>query len=150
MTLARLSNNWFPSTPSLFDRFFDGDLTDLNRTNYSDINTTMPAVNITDNEDEFLIELAAPGLKKNDFKIDYDNGRLTISAEFNKESKQNNDDKFTRREFSYGSFQRSFTVAKELVDTEKIAASYKDGILNVVLPKRDELKPKPVKQIKIA
>ena len=149
MTLARLSNNAFPSFPSLFDRFFDGELMDWNRSNYSSTDTTLPAVNVKENEDEFLIDVAAPGLKKEDFKLHYDNGRLTISSEKKNEVEEKDGEKITRREFSYQSFQRSFTVAETVVDAEKIAANYESGILHITLPKREEVKPKPAKEIAI-
>ena len=150
MTLARLSNNWFPSTPSFFDRFFEGDMMDWNRNNFSSTNSTLPAVNVKENDNEFLIEVAAPGMSKNDFKIEYDNGRLTISSEHKDKKVEKEGEKVTRREFSYQSFQRSFTVSETAVDAEKIKASYKEGILFIALPKREEIKPKPAKEIKIS
>lgn len=150
MTLAKLSNNWFPTSPSIFDRFFEGDLMDWNRSNYSSTNTTLPAVNIKENSNEFLIEVAAPGMKKENFKIDYENGRLTISSEIKNESEEKDGEKVTRREFSYQSFQRSFNVSENMVDADKIAANYSNGILTIGLPKREEIKPKPPKQIKIS
>ncbi len=149
MTLARLSNNWFPSMPSLFERFLDNDMMDWNTTNFSSTNTTIPAVNVKENENEFEIEVAAPGLKKEDFKVNFDNGRLTISSEKQHKEEKKEAGKVTRKEFSYQSFQRSFTVADELVNADKIAANYADGILHIHLPKREEVKPKPVKQIAI-
>ena len=150
MTLAKLSNNWFPSTPSIFDRFFDGELMDWNRTNFSNTNSTLPAVNIRENDNEFNIEVAAPGMNKEHFKVDYENGRLTISSEFTKENKENNGERITRKEFSYQSFQRSFTVAENMVNPEKISAKYNEGILHITLPKREEVKPKPARKIKIS
>ena len=150
MALAKLSNNWFPSTPSIFDRFFDGDLMDWNRSNFSSTNSTLPAVNVKENQNEFLIEVAAPGMNREDFKVHYDNGRLTISSEHENKTEEKEDEKVTRREFSYQSFQRSFTVAENAVDADKIGASYKNGILHIRLPKREELKPKPAKEIKIS
>ncbi|MCU4166449.1 Hsp20/alpha crystallin family protein [Marinilabiliaceae bacterium A049] len=148
MTLARL-NNRFPSMPSIFDRFFDGELMDWNNSNFSSTNTTMPAVNVKENDNEFSIDVAAPGMKKDDFKVSYDNGRLTISSEYKNESEEKEDEKVTRREFSYQSFQRSFTVEETAVESENISASYENGILHITLPKREEIKPKPAKQIDI-
>jgi HSP20 family protein len=150
MTLARLSNNWAPSFPSLLDRFFEGDVMDWNNSNYAGSNSTLPAVNIKEDANDYQIELAAPGMKKDDFKLNYENGRLTISSERQNESEEKEGEKITRREFSYQSFQRSFTVPENIVDSEKIKASYNDGILNIRLPKRDEVKPKPAKMIKIS
>jgi HSP20 family protein len=153
MTLAKLSpdryRGWFPSVPSIFDRFFDSELMDWNRSNYSSTDTTLPAVNVKENDNEFLIDVAAPGFTKKDFKVDYDNGRLTISSEKKNEVEEKEGEKVTRREFSYQSFQRSFTVSENVVEAEKIAANYENGILHITLPKREEIKPKPAKQIKI-
>ncbi|MCW3804853.1 Hsp20/alpha crystallin family protein [Plebeiibacterium marinum] len=149
MTLAKLSNNWFPSVPSFFDRFFDNELMDWNRTNYSSTDTTLPAVNVKENENEFLIDVAAPGLTKKDFKVNYDNGRLTISSEKKNKHEEKDGEKVTRREFSYQSFQRSFSVSENVVNAEKIAANYENGILHISLPKREEVKPRPAKQIEI-
>lgn len=149
MTLARL-NTWFPTAPSLFDRFFEGDLMDWNSSNFSGSNSTLPAVNVKENDNEFLIDVAAPGLKKDDFKLNYDNGKLTISSEKEEEHEQKDGDKVTRREFSYQSFQRTFNVLETTVNAENISAKYEDGILHVMLPKREEVKPKPVKQIEIS
>ena len=150
MTLAKVSNNWFPSFPSLFDNLFEGNLMDWQNTNFAGNNSTLPAVNIRENENAFLIDVAAPGMTKEDFKLDYDNGRLTISSERRNETEEKKGERITRREFSYQSFQRSFTVSENVVEADKIKASYNNGILNITLPKKEEVKPKPPKQIKIA
>jgi HSP20 family protein len=94
--------------------------------------------------------VAAPGMSKGDFKLNYDNGRLTISSEKKMENEEKDGDTITRREFSYQSFQRSFTVPETMVNADKISAKYDNGILHVTLPKREEVKPKPAKEIKIA
>lgn len=150
MTLAKLSNNWAPSFPSLLDRFFEGDVMDWNTTNFAGSNSTLPAVNIREDADAYQIEVAAPGMKKNDFNINYDNGRLTISSERKDEVEKKDGETITRREFSYQSFQRSFTVAENAIEADKIKAAYNDGILSITLPKREEIKPKPAKAIKIS
>ncbi|KAF0131585.1 MAG: HSP20 family protein [Bacteroidetes bacterium] len=98
----------------------------------------MPSVNITETEEGFSLELAAPGLKKEDFKINLDNNILSISAETQNESEEKTE-KMIRKEFSYNSFRRSFSLPKA-IDLEKIKADYKDGILSVGLPKREEAK----------
>ena len=149
MTLAKFSNSMFPSFPSLIDKFFEGDLMDWNASNFAGRNNTLPAVNVKETDDEFLIEVAAPGMKKDDFKINYDNGRLSISSELKNETEEKDGEKVTRHEFCYSSFQRSFSVSETAVMADQISAKYKDGILNISLPKRDEIKPKPVKEIKI-
>mgnify|MGYP006297700639 CR=1 FL=1 len=146
MTLARRNDNYLPS---FIDRFFNNDLMDWGQNNFSSTNTSLPAVNVKETEDDFMIEVAAPGMKKKDFKINYHNNVLTISSE-RQEEKDDKDDNYSRREFSYQSFQRSFTVPQQSVDGDKIEASYNDGILSIKLPKREEIKPKPAKEIKIS
>ena len=149
MTLMKRTQDWYPTFPSFFDKFFEGNLMDWNNWNYSSTDTTLPAVNVKEDKDSYTIEVAAPGMAKEDFKVDYENGRLTISSERKNESKEK-DGNYTRREFSYQSFQRSFTVPENIVNGEKIAASYKEGILHISLPKREEVKPKPAREIKIS
>lgn len=150
MTLAKLSNNWFPTFPSFVDKFLEGDLMDWNNLNFAGANSTLPAVNVKETKNEFTIEVAAPGMKKDDFNLNYDNGRLTISSETKSEHEEKEDEKITRKEFSYESFQRSFSMDEKTVDVEKISAKYKDGILHVVIPKREEVKPKPARMIAIS
>jgi HSP20 family protein len=98
----------------------------------------VPAVNVTETKDFFMVSLAAPGLKKNDFKIDIEGNMLTISSE-KEEMKEENDVRFTRNEYNYSSFSRSFTLPDE-VKREKIEATYEDGILKLTLPKSEEFK----------
>jgi HSP20 family protein len=111
-------------------------------------NNTFPAVNIRENEKDFELEIAVPGQKKEDFNIEVDENVLTISME-NKNQGEVKDDNFTRREFSYSSFKRAFTLP-ETVNEEKINASYTDGILRFTLPKKEEALPKPKRMIEIA
>jgi len=144
MSLVRFSNQM----PSLFDRFFENDLFDWSNRNYSNTNTTLPAVNIKEDKDGFEVEMSAPGLEKKDFKIELNNSVLTISSEKKVENETKEGQQFTRREFSYQSFSRSFTLP-ETVEGEKIGAKYENGILSVSIPKKEEAKPKPVKQIEI-
>lgn len=120
------------------------DLMDWGNSNFAGSNSTLPAVNVKESDDHFEIEVAAPGLKKDDFKINYDNERLTISCEKKMENEEKDGGKLVRREFSYQSFQRSFTVPEKTVNADKIQAKYSEGILHVTLPKRDEIKPKPL------
>jgi len=107
----------------------------------------IPAVNIKEENDKFVLELAAPGMKKDDFKINLDNYQLTILAETKNEKKEK-EDSYTRREFVYNSFSRSFTLPKT-IDIDKIKADYRNGILDIVLPKKEE-EAKLTKQIKIS
>lgn len=116
----------------------------------SNFNTgiTLPAVNVLDNDEEYIVEMAVPGLKKSDFDVSLDNQMLSISAELNTENEETSEN-YTRREFGYSSFKRSFSLP-ETIEIEKINAKYEDGILKVILPKRDEAKKKPIKQINIS
>jgi HSP20 family protein len=109
--------------------------------------SNMPAVNIVEGKEDFRIEVAAPGLEKNDFKIDLDNNVLTIISEKEMKSEEK-DDQYMRREFSYSSFSRSFALP-DSVNEEKISAKHKDGVLTIHIPKKEEAKVKPVKEIKI-
>jgi HSP20 family protein len=104
---------------------------------------TMPAVNISENKDNFLVSLAAPGLQKEDFHVDLNGNTLTISCE-KEEQKEDKLEKTTRKEYSFTSFNRSFTLPEDIL-MEKIEATYTDGILTIVLPKKEEAK-KPVAQ----
>lgn len=111
------------------------------------MNDTLPAVNIQENEKDFVLELAIPGKKKEDFNVEIDNNILTVSMETQQEDEQK-EDNYTRREFSYTSFRRSFTLP-ETVNEDKINASYNDGILSFTLPKKEEALPKPKRMIEI-
>lgn len=145
--LARTSDRLFPSLPS----FFGGEMMDWFNRNFADIDSTMPTVNVKETGNEFQIEVAAPGMSKKDFNINYQNGQLTISSEKKEEKKEGKKgDRFLRREFSYQSFSRSFAVSENLVNPDKISARYEDGILHVSLPKSEGAKPKPAKEIKIS
>jgi HSP20 family protein len=148
MTLMKRENTW-PSFPSLIDNLLSRDLMDWNNSNFSLTNTTLPAVNIKEKDDEFLIEMAAPGMSKKDFKINLEDNVMTISSERKVENKDE-DDNYKRREFSYQSFHRSFAIDEKLVNGEAISARYSDGILYITLPKREEMKPKPPREIKIS
>lgn len=109
---------------------------------------SIPAVNILEGKDDFKIEVAIPGLKKEDFKLKVENDVLTISSEKENQKEEKNG-KFMRKEFCYSSFSRSF-VLSDGVDPDKISASYKDGVLNVIIPKKESVKEKPVRQINIS
>ena len=110
--------------------------------------SSMPAVNIKENEKNYTLELAVPGMDKKDLKIDINEDVLTISSETNNETEEEKDG-YKRKEFSYSSFCRSFYIPDN-VNKEKIGASYKDGILTVEIPKMEEEKNKITKQIKIS
>lgn len=144
MTLIRRTNNNYPVFQNWLEDFF-GSVENAN--NYRNKSNT-PAVNIAENEDNFQIEFAAPGFSKADFLINLDNDVLTVKSEKtvnNEDTKAN----YTRKEFNFSSFQRSFTLP-ESVDSEGIKAEYKDGILNIEIPKKEEAKVKPAREIEIA
>jgi len=109
---------------------------------------TSPRVNIKESADDFTLEMAVPGFKKSDFVIDIDNEELSIAAEI-KVEEQSADAKYTRKEFGYGSFKRTF-VLPEIAAEEGIQALYNEGILSVTIPKKEEAKPKPARTIKIS
>jgi HSP20 family protein len=106
----------------------------------SDHTLSTPSVNIVEHENSFSLQLAAPGLTKQDFNINIENDRLVISAE-KKSEKEETKGRFTRREFSYGSFKRSFQL-DDNINREGISASYEDGVLNITLPKKEEVMQK--------
>lgn len=109
--------------------------------------STAPAVNVKEEKDSFLIELAAPGLNKKDFSIDVDNNVLTISHEKKEEDKKE-EDNYVRKEFFYSTFRRSFTLPESVL-SDKIKATHKDGILEIKIPKKEEAKEKGPKKIDI-
>ena len=149
MALERYTGTATPTVPSFLNDFFGGDLMDWGMSNFAGNDMTLPAVNVSENDKEYTIEVAAPGLNKDDFRVDYQNGKLTISSEKQDEKKEEDEGKVTRREFNYQSFQRTFNVPENMVKDEDISAKYMDGILKVSVPKSDEAKPKQSKTIKI-
>ena len=145
MSLVKFSNLY----PSLFDRFIENDMFDWTNKNYSNTNTTLPSVNIKESPEAFEVEVAAPGFEKTDFNIEQNNDILTVSSEKKIEKETKDNEQFTKKEFSYQSFSRSFTLPVT-VESEKITAKYENGILKIVIPKKEEAKPKPIKQIAIS
>jgi HSP20 family protein len=131
--------------PSIVDEFFGRDYLPNLFEFQTGIN--MPSVNIIEGKDDFRIEVAAPGLEKGDFKINLENNVLTISSE-KEEKNEEKDERYMRREFSYTSFHRSFSLPTS-VEADKIAASHNNGVLSISIPKREEAKVKPAKQIEI-
>jgi len=123
-------NEWFENGGTLWNRAL-----------------TVPAVNITENKNDYLVSVAVPGMKRDDFKIDVDGNMLTISCE-KEESKEEKDKKFTRKEYNYSSFCRSFNLPDE-VSQDKIEAKYEDGVLKLTLPRKEETKKPSAKQIAV-
>lgn len=132
--------------PSLWNKLFDDEFFNMN---FSPSGTTLPSVNIKETKDDFKVEVAAPGMRKEDFRIELDNNIMTIASEHSEEEgDKDKEGNYTRREFSYQSFQRSFTLPST-VKGDDISAQYKDGVLNIVIPKREEAKQKPSRTIEI-
>jgi len=141
MSLVKRNNVMFPSLMNEILRpdWFGG------VDNYKD---NVPAANIKETESEFVLELAIPGRKKEDFNVEIDNDILTISSEV--KSEENKEDQgYTRREFTFSSFKRVFSLP-ETISLDKINATYEDGILKFVMPKKEEALPKPKRLIEIA
>ncbi len=149
MSLIKRNGNALPSVPALFDDFFSRELFNWGNHHFSSTSTTIPAVNIRETADHFDVEVAAPGMEKKDFKITFDGNLLTISSqkEYGEETRKEN---YTRREFSYRSFQRSFELPKDVVDESNINARYDNGLLHLSIPKKEEAKRKEPRMIEIA
>ncbi len=144
--IKRNQANWLPS---VFDDMFKTDWLG-GTTIVNSIGTSIPAVNIQETEDNFSVEVAAPGMAKEMFNIELNNDVLTISSEDKKEKETTkNNGRYTRKEFSYSNFKRAFSLP-DSVNSEKISASYKDGVLVIELPKREEAKVQAKRMIDIS
>ncbi len=141
------SNQNLPTLTNWLEDIFNRDLPSVFTSNFN-TGITLPKVNIKETADAFMVEMAVPGLKKSDFQIEIDNQTLSISTE-TKEESEHKEEKYTRREFGYSSFKRTFSLP-ETVNDDKINANYQDGILSILLPKKEEAKQKPARSIKIS
>lgn len=139
-----VKNRDFPVFPNVFNDFFK----DWSNSNGSVVHSTIPAVNIKETENEFFLDVAAPGMDKKDFQINLENDVLTISSEKKSENEETTE-QFTRKEYSYLSFKRSFTLPKQLIDRDNIKATYENGELKITIPKLEEAKPKPTRLIEV-
>jgi len=149
-SLVKSNGTFFPTIPSLFDDFFTRDWLDSSLANWRVSGATVPAVNVMETNEDFRIEVAAPGMRRGDFKVELDNNVLTISSQHEDRTEETDQDgNYTRREFSYQAFQRSFSLPENKVMGDKITARYVDGILHVTVPKSEEAKVKPAKQIAV-
>jgi HSP20 family protein len=149
-TLARRNSglSLLPELPSLFNDPFFQDLFPWSNRSVGDTGT-VPAINVQETENAYEISVAAPGMNKNDFKVELDNGRLVISAE-HKQTDEKKDENYLRQEYSYQSFVRSFNLGERQVQGDKIQAKYTDGILHLTIPKSEEAKAKAPKVIPIS
>jgi HSP20 family protein len=150
MNLIKRNGSRVPAFQRLFfDDVFGRDLFNWENNNFSTTSTTLPSVNIKETDENYEVEVAAPGMNKEDFKITLENGQLVIAS-----SKQNQvtteQENYTRREFSYQSFQRSFVLPKNVVDEDKICARYENGILLLSVPKLEQARQKSPRLIEIS
>jgi HSP20 family protein len=149
MSLIKRNTNGFPAFPTFFDDFFGRELFNWDNSNYSATRTTVPSVNIKETEEGFEVEMAAPGMQKQDFKITLEGNNLTISSQKQHEENKK-EDGYSRREFSYQSFQRSFILPKDVVNEDGIVARYENGLLLLRIPKRETAKSKAPRMIEIS
>lgn len=143
--MLTVKNNLLPT----LSRFFEDDWTTNFHKDESLARTSLPSINISETAEAFMLEMAAPGMKKEDFSVALKNNTLVIKAERTAENEENESPKYIRKEFSYHTFQRSFTLNHNMVESEQIKAKYEDGILYLNLPKKEEVKEKPAKRIEI-
>ncbi len=145
-TLVKTNNNYYSEVPSIFDDF--NVLRNLFHQGVAKPVHSSPSVNVKETDAAYELEIAAPGLSKEDFKIDIEGQLLTISSE--KETKEEEKEKtYTRKEFSYTSFKRSFNLPERTVEADKITAKYTDGVLQLYIPKIEEVNNKLSKRINI-
>ena len=144
-----MKSNVFPALPEFFDDLFTKDFFDWGVQNNSTTDTTIPAVNVIESHDSFTVEMAAPGMSKKYFQIELENEVLKITSRKEVEKEVKEGERFTRREFSYQSFVRTFHLPKSVVDDSKIKASYENGILRILIPKREEAKLPAPRRIEI-
>ena len=149
--LVSANGNSSPSIPSLLNGFLTDDWFDSSLANWRSARVSMPAVNVREGNDDFVIEVVAPGMKRGDFTVALDNNILFISSDRQEGTEQNGrKDEYLRREYSFHAFQRSFSLPEAKVEGGKISAKYSDGILYVTVPKKEEAKLKPARQIAIS
>ncbi len=149
MTIVKRNSNLLNGFPTLFDDFLNRDIFNWGLSNFSDTNTTIPAVNIKETAENYEVEVAAPGMNKKDFRVQLEGNVLTITSERSNEWNEKTDVKYITREFSFQSFSRTFTLQKDVVDTENIQAKYEDGVLHLSIPKKEQAKQKQPKLIEI-
>ncbi len=137
----------FVPNSSFFDDFLSKDLFERIGSSYD--SSKVPLANIIESNELFRVEIAAPGMEKEHFQISLDNDTLTISSDLSEHSLQQDDQVYTRREFSYQSFKRSFHLPNT-VQADKIEATYNNGILGLIIPKKEEAKKQPVRTIQIS
>lgn len=138
-----------PRMNPLFGSFLSDEFFNWPTNGYEKNRGYSPAVNISENENGFTLDVAAPGLQKEDFTIKIEDDLLTISAEVKTESEDKTPN-YTRKEFGFKSFKRSFRITEEQINQDEIKASYENGVLSIQLPKKEEAKPLPARSISIS
>ncbi len=139
LPLMRRTNDWMPN---VFNDFFDTDF-------MPKINATAPAINVIETEKDYKVELAAPGMKKDDFTVHINNeGNLSIKMESKKENEQKEKGRYLRREFSYSKYEQTLILPDD-VEKDKISAKVTDGVLTITLPKTEVKVVDPTRQIMI-
>ena len=145
--LPVLNNSW----PLLLNNLFNRDsFNEGNQEFFDQKNSITPAVNIKELKQNFEIEMLAPGFSKNDFKIEVNGNELIVSAEKSRENESQEAGNYHKKEFSFESLRRKFTLPENIVDIDKISAEYNEGILCIQIPKKEEALPKPAKLIQIS
>jgi len=143
-----VKSNLLPTVSKFFEDDWNS-LFDWSNRNYLKPTTSLPSVNIEQTSDSYIIQMAVPGLKKEDFSIELRNNALIIKAESSHQSEDNDEKYFTRREFNFNSFQRIFHLNHKVVDHQKVDATYEDGILSVHISKQEKAKEKPSRLIAV-
>ena len=148
MLLQRRNSGFNP----VLNSFYNDDYLNsfFNRNNVHTCSENIPAVNIKENENTYEIEVAAPGINKEDFQLNVENNILTISAKKEETKEYSKNDEYSRKEFSYQDFERNIRLGENRVETESISAKYENGILKISLPKLEHAKAKGLKSIEIS
>ncbi|HEX6891020.1 MAG TPA: Hsp20/alpha crystallin family protein [Chryseolinea sp.] len=143
--LAKSNGSLFPAIPTLFDDIINKDWLDSSLTAWA----ALPVANVRETNEAFVIEVAAPGMRRDDFKVELQDNVLSISADVH-ESYSKADNNYARREFSYQSFHRRFKLADDIVERSKVSARFNNGILFITVAKRENAKAKPSKVIAVS
>ncbi len=145
-----IKNSGMSPIASIFDDFMSRDLMDWSDKNFSAIGSSLPSANLKETDNKIEVELAAPGMKKNDFNVEIENHMLTISSEKKEEKEEKRKkDNYYRKEFNYQSFSRSFSLP-DYADENSVKANYKDGILHIDIAKKEAPQKSAAKKIAIS
>ncbi len=142
MAITRFNGGMTPRVSKMLEDFFNDDFFVNRHPTYN-----LPQVNVIESDDQFRIDVAAPGMERDDFELKVEQNVLKVKAERHHEEEER-DEKYTRREFTYGVFERTFSLP-DSVDYDQIHAKYDKGILHITLAKREEAKAKPPRLIEI-